>query len=94
MGLETHVVEFAPRLMPRQTDDAGGAMLAQRIRELGVVVHVARATREITGGYAVDGLVFEPPSGNRTEALPSGIDADLVVISAGIRPNDELATWT
>src|SRR5436190_1265010 len=34
LGLETHVVEFAPRLMPVQIDDGGGAVLRQRIEEL------------------------------------------------------------
>ena len=39
LGLETHVVEFAPRLMPLQVDETGGAVLRRRIEELGVVVH-------------------------------------------------------
>ena len=82
MGLETHVVEMAPRLMVRQTDAAGGAMLAEVIRKLGVRVHVDRTTTAIEGADAVHGLVFSDG-----ERLP----VDMVVISAGIRPNDELA---
>ena len=39
LGLETHVVEFAPRLMGVQVDDGGGAALRRRIEELGVTVH-------------------------------------------------------
>ena len=31
LGLETHVVEFAPRLMPVQLDESGGALLADKM---------------------------------------------------------------
>jgi nitrite reductase (NADH) large subunit len=82
LGLETHVVEFAPRLMPRQVDAAGGEVLRDTIEALGVRVHVGAETRAIEGAHAVTGL-----------ALASGetIAADLVIVSAGIRPRDELA---
>ncbi len=39
-----HVVEFAPRLMAVQIDDAGGRMLRARIAELGVGIHTGRNT--------------------------------------------------
>ena len=39
LGLSTHVVEFAPRLMPLQVDEAGGEMLRRHIEDLGVTVH-------------------------------------------------------
>ncbi len=39
LGLETHVVEIAPRLMPVQVDDAGGATLRRHIEDLGLHVH-------------------------------------------------------
>ena len=50
LGLETHVVEFAPRLMAVQIDDAGGGMLRERIRGLGVGVHTEKQTTAITEG--------------------------------------------
>src|SRR6267142_792690 len=50
LGLETHVVEFAPRLMAVQIDDAGGSMLRGRIRDLGVGVHTAKQTTSIADG--------------------------------------------
>ena len=43
MGVSTHVVEFAPRLMPLQVDEGGGAMLKRHIEALGVTVHTGRA---------------------------------------------------
>ena len=49
LGLETHVVEFAPRLMPRQVDDAGSRMLVSKIESLGVRVHLNKSTKAIHG---------------------------------------------
>ncbi len=83
MQLDTHVVEFAPRLMAVQVDEAGGAMLRRKIEDLGVSVHLSKNTTQITDGQ--DGrhrLVF---------ADGSHLDTDMVVFSAGIRPRDELA---
>src|SRR6266853_142274 len=50
LGLETHVVEFAPRLMPVQVDDGGSAALRSRIEELGVAVHTSMQTTELVAG--------------------------------------------
>ncbi|MDZ4683762.1 MAG: nitrite reductase large subunit NirB [Planctomycetaceae bacterium] len=85
LGLETHVIEFAPRLMPRQIDDAGSKVLVQKIESLGVTVHLNTGTKEILGETGVTGLLFN--DGNK-------IDVDMVVISAGIRPRDDLAKST
>ena len=59
LGVATHVVEFAPRLMPAQVDDAGGAMLRRHIEDLGLTVHTGRAASRITGTGAVSQVVFE-----------------------------------
>lgn len=82
MNLQTHVVEFAPRLMPRQIDDSGSQILVKKIEELGVQLHLSRGTKEIVGDVNVESMVF-----SEEESLP----VDMVVISAGIRPRDELA---
>jgi nitrite reductase (NADH) large subunit len=84
LGLETHVVEFAPRLMPLQVDDAGGAMLRARIEALGVTVHVSTITSEIVAGP--DGRVSAIRFDGGDE-----LELEMVVFSAGIRPRDELA---
>jgi nitrite reductase (NADH) large subunit len=84
MGLQTHVVEFAPRLMALQIDDAGGAILRGRIEALGVSVHTGKNTTQIVAGE--DGRVAE-----LRFADGGGLATDLVVFSAGIRPRDELA---
>ncbi len=83
MGLQTHVVEFAPRLMAVQVDEGGGAMLRRKIESLGVGVHLGRNTQAIVDGEtARHRLAF---------ADGSHLEADMVVFSAGIRPRDELA---
>ncbi len=82
LGLETHVVEFAPRLMPRQLDQAGASLLARKISELGVKVHTSRNTARVTGDDVVTGLRFA--DGER-------LDVDMIVVSAGIRPRDDIA---
>ncbi|MBM9509696.1 nitrite reductase large subunit NirB [Actinacidiphila acididurans] len=84
LGLETHVVEFAPRLMPVQVDDGGGQALRRAVEGLGVRVHTGVGTQEVTTG----------PDGRVTGmALSDGsaLAADLVVFSAGVRPRDDLA---
>jgi nitrite reductase (NADH) large subunit len=86
-GLMTHrvsvtVVEMAPWLMSVQLDEAGGAVLGQTIERLGITALTGKSTKELLGHTSVTGVRF---------ADGSEIPADLVVISAGIRPNVELA---
>jgi len=83
LGLETHVVEFAPRLMAVQLDDAGGAMLRHKIEDLGVHVHTGKNTKEIIAGeHCVHKMCF---------ADGEALETDIVLFSAGIRPRDDLA---
>ena len=82
LGLDTHVIEFAPRLMPRQIDDAGSRLLVRTIEELGVTVHLNKATTAVQGHSCVERIVF---------ADNDVLDVDMIIVSAGIRPRDELA---
>ncbi|MEU7930328.1 nitrite reductase large subunit NirB [Micromonospora echinofusca] len=84
LGLDASVVEFTPRLMPVQVDTAGGAMLRRYVDELGVATHLGVATTALRPGPdgAVAGLEL---------ADGTVVEADLVVVAAGIRPRDELA---
>jgi nitrite reductase (NADH) large subunit len=83
MGLRTHVVEFAPRLMAVQVDEGGGRILRSKIEELGLQVHTGRNTVEIVdGATARHRMVF---------ADGTHLETDMIVFSAGIRPRDELA---
>jgi nitrite reductase (NADH) large subunit len=82
LGLQTHVVEFAPRLMPRQIDDAGSRALVAKIEGLGVRVHLSKNTKQIAGNGKVEGMEF---------ADGSRLDVGMIIVSAGIKPRDELA---
>ncbi|RJF95903.1 nitrite reductase large subunit NirB [Noviherbaspirillum saxi] len=83
MNLQTHVVEFSPRLMAVQVDDAGGRMLRKKIEDLGVSVHTQKNTVEIVDGeQARHRMVF---------ADGTHLETDMIVFSAGIRPRDEIA---
>lgn len=83
MGLETHVVEFAPRLMAVQVDDGGAEMLRRKIEALGVTSHTRKNTLAIADG--------EAGTHRMQFADGSHLDTDMIVFSAGIRPRDELA---
>jgi nitrite reductase (NADH) large subunit len=83
MRLDTHVVEFAPRLMAVQIDEGGGQMLRAKIEALGVNVHTGKETRAIVDGEA---------GAHRMQfADGTHLDTDMIVFSAGIRPRDDLA---
>ena len=86
-GLMTHnvsvtVVEMGPWLMGVQLDEAGGKVLQQTIEKLGITALTSASTKELLGHTTVTGVKF---------ADGREVAADMVVISAGIRPNKELA---
>lgn len=82
LGVETHVVEFAPVLMSEQLDAMGGDQLRRKIEEMGVGVHTSKNTQEII--HTPSGKVMQFSDG-------SSLEIDFIVFSTGIRPNDQLA---
>ncbi|MFJ5307398.1 nitrite reductase large subunit NirB [Streptomyces sp. NPDC088350] len=84
LGLTSHIVEFAPRLMPVQVDEGGGAALLRTIEDMGLTVHTGVGTQEIVTG--ADGAVTGMKLSDGSE-----LATDLVVFSAGVRPRDQLA---
>ncbi|MBC9131794.1 nitrite reductase large subunit [Frischella sp. Ac48] len=82
LGMETHVVEFAPVLMAEQLDALGGEQLRRKIEAMGVGVHTNKNTLEITD--AANGKVMQFADG-------SSLEIDFIVFSTGIRPQDKLA---
>ncbi|EPK6500060.1 nitrite reductase large subunit NirB [Klebsiella sp. CN_Kp073] len=82
LGLKTHVVEFAANLMAVQLDNGGAAMLREKILDLEVGVHTSKATTSIV--RTADGLQLNFADGGT-------LQTDMVVFSAGIRPQDALA---
>ncbi len=82
MGLKAHVIEFAPRLMPRQLDEAGSAMLQETLEAMGLSIHLGKSTASINGNDAMSSLTFTDNT---------SLEAEMLIISCGIRPRDELA---
>ena len=79
---DTHVIEFAQRLMPRQIDDLGSNILRTKLEPLGLKIHTSKNTLEILGDDTISGMLFSDET---------HINVDMLVISAGIKPRDELA---
>jgi len=82
LELETHVLEVAPSLMPRQLNSEAGTLLREEVEKLGVQVHLLRRAERVEATRGQLTIHFA-----REETLT----VDMVVISAGIRPRDELA---
>lgn len=82
MGLEPHVVEYAPKLMPRQLDARSSKVLQLTLESMGINVHSGKATNSILGNGAITGMDF---------GEDDSLQVDMLVVSAGIRPRDELA---
>jgi ferredoxin-nitrate reductase len=77
-GVQVTVVELSERLMPQQLDGAAGSMLERAVAGLGLHTRLGRSVAEIGSDHVLldDG-----------EAL----EASLVVVAAGVRPETELA---
>ncbi len=81
MGLEPHIVEFAPKLMPRQLDARSSKVLQLKLESIGLNIHLSKATNQILGEDHIIGLEF---------GEDDILGVDMLVVSAGIRPRDEL----
>lgn len=81
-GARVSVVESLPWLLPRQLDQAASAILQQKIEAMGIKVYTAAKTQALVGSDHVTGVQLEGGS-----LLP----ADLVIISAGVSANLDLA---
>lgn len=101
LGLETSVVEFAPQLMGVQLDAAAGDILKKKIESLGVNVLTAKNTKRIVHNHSVSLAQDIHQDGHQNtvhldkKALltmqftdDTELDTDLIVFSAGIRPQD------
>ncbi len=80
-GCEVHVVHLAGHLMEMQLDATGGALLKTAIEAMGIAVHLQKSTSAVLGEDRIEGLSFKDGT---------TLDCDMIVVSAGIRPNSEL----
>jgi nitrite reductase (NADH) large subunit len=81
-GIQVHILELGGYLLPRQLDQEAGGMLQKMMMEWGIDLHPNAEVSEIAG--TDDEMVVRLKSGE-------AIEAQLVVISAGVRPNLQLA---
>ena len=78
-GHEVHVVQSGPVLMNQQLDEEAGGILRKVLERMGMTVHTGKRTTAIRAhGGGVSAVVFKDGS---------AIDCDMVVLTAGIRPN-------
>ena len=82
LGKKIMVVEFFPRLLPRQLDVEGAGRLQKIMEGMGFSFRLGAKTQEITGDDKANGALLE---GGET------LSGEMVVISAGVRPNLDLA---
>ncbi len=81
-GCEVHVVHLGKHLMDMQLDATGGAILLDTLQKMGVTIHLGKLTTEVLAdGGRVSGLAFKDGT---------TLGCDMVVISAGIKPNAEI----
>jgi NAD(P)H-nitrite reductase large subunit len=83
LGLEVTVVEFLKRLLPRQTDEQAAQLLSSMMEKMGIRVIVGGEVESILGGDRMERIVLKDGT---------SLQADLSVISVGIRPRVDLAT--
>ncbi len=82
MSLETYVIEYNNRIMPRQLDEDGSKILLDTLTSIGMNILLGKQTKTILGNQKITGLSFTDDS---------RLEVPLLIISAGIRPRDELA---
>ena len=81
-GCEVHVIHLARTLMNVQLDPPAAGMVKNAMEALGVQVHLDKATTEALGNGHITGLKFKDDT---------TLDCDMLVVSAGIKPNSEIA---
>ena len=81
-GLEVSVVETFPRLLPRQVDTDGAAILQRLLEQMGFQFYLEEQCREVLGQGHVEGVRL---SSGRT------VEADMLLVSAGVRSDLRLA---
>ncbi|EPX82562.1 nitrite reductase large subunit NirB [Salipiger mucosus] len=81
-GMEVTVLHLMGHLMERQLDEAAGYLLKKDLESRGIEVRLEAATNEISGDGKVERVLLEDGT---------VLDADIVVMSVGIRPAIGLA---
>jgi bacterioferritin-associated ferredoxin len=89
--IQVEVVEAAPRLMPRQLDEGAAGLLKEKIEQLGVHVHVGKKISKVSYDEETDRVRVYFNDDRATRPEDKLIEANMVIVSAGIRPRSEVA---
>nr|WP_321409986.1 FAD-dependent oxidoreductase [uncultured Carboxylicivirga sp.] len=68
-GLNTSIIEFAPRLMPRQLDDTGSMVLQQKLETLNLQIKLNKSSKNILGNGSVTGIEFADGEEHNTDII-------------------------
>ena len=82
LGKNITVVEFFPRLLPRQLDSEGAARLQHFFEKMNFSFRLGTTTKEIVGDDRAEHVILK-----NGDVIPT----EMVIISAGVRPNLKLA---
>lgn len=85
LDMEVDVIHLADHLMERQLDEPAARMLKEELVSQGMRFHMGKQTERILGKENVEGLRFKDGQ---------VLDADIVVMAVGIKPNIDLAQKT
>jgi nitrite reductase (NADH) large subunit len=81
-GIKVAVIEYNPRILPRQMDPEGAKILQKKMESMGFSFFLNGQSEEILGKETAEGLRLKD---GRT------VEGQMVIISAGVRPNIKLA---
>lgn len=82
LGMQVDVIHLGNYLMDRQLDKTAGDLLKKELEKQGMNFLFNKETTEVIGGERVEGLRFSDGE---------EVQADLVVMAVGVRPNAQLA---
>eukprot|EP00931_Biecheleriopsis_adriatica_P085591 TRINITY_DN6023_c0_g1_i1.p1 TRINITY_DN6023_c0_g1~~TRINITY_DN6023_c0_g1_i1.p1 ORF type:complete len:928 (-),score=174.98 TRINITY_DN6023_c0_g1_i1:153-2900(-) len=86
LDMDVHILEAAPHLMPAQLDAVAGKLLRRKFTAMGVTSHTAARIHEVLSGEGGVRYIRLETGGEE-----SFLEVDLLIVSAGVRPRDELA---
>lgn len=82
-GKKVQIIEFFPRLLPRQLDEEGAQRLQKLMEERGLSFYLETSAKEVAGAQKAEGLILQD------ETQLSG---QMIIVSAGVRANLDLAS--
>lgn len=80
LGCNINIIETAPRLLPRQSDEHGAALLLKAISEKGIKLFLNAQIQEVGGNGKAEYVRFKDGT---------DIKSDFVILSTGVKANTQ-----